>query len=598
MKESFFVPVMNKSHRRQFVILVLIWFLVLVWFWNWWLSPAHFISWWGTLLTSCVLAWVTLLPGYFFFFVWQMKIANPDLQIPQGVYAMVVTKAPGEPWEVVQKTLEAMLDQDFPYAYDVWLATEKIESEAYLWCLEHGVRVSSRDGIEQYHQPTFPNRTKSKEGNLSFFYENCGHEYDFVSQLDADHVPTRPYLREMMRPFSHPNVGYVAAPSICDANLQESWLARARLYVEASMHGALQAGYSFRWAPMPIGSHYAVRIEALGSLRHVRGGKVVSVGTLGPELAEDHTTGLAMQAAHWKGAFAFNAIAHGEGAASFEDSMVQEFQWARSLMNVLLIWTRGYWKTLPMHLKLEYAFAQIWYPLYACCMMLGFLAFPVIALVTGTPWVNVPVIPFLLRSLVLTAACFMVVKFVKNHGWFRPADAPVCSWEAFLFSFVRWPWVLSACVQSMVGVMLKKQFTFQVTAKGEKDAKPLSLRFLVPYIVIVLIEAGAAIFAGGRSKASGYNYFCLLDAVTYFGVIIAVIFLHVKDNHYRLTASIWSYVGRQLAVAVVLTAPVCVLAMYMRFQIVIEVFSAGESASQLGKILTSVVQLFSQGAVK
>ena len=40
---------------------------------------------------------------------------------------MVVTKAPSEPWAVLVPTLEAMLHQDFPYPYDVWLADERPE---------------------------------------------------------------------------------------------------------------------------------------------------------------------------------------------------------------------------------------------------------------------------------------------------------------------------------------------------------------------------------------------------------------------------------------------------------------------------------------
>ena len=58
-------------------------------------------------------------------------------------------------------------------------------------------------------------------------------------------------------------VGYVSAPSICDTNAGESWAARGRLHVEASMHGALQTGYKGGYAPLCIGSHYTVRTRRL-----------------------------------------------------------------------------------------------------------------------------------------------------------------------------------------------------------------------------------------------------------------------------------------------------------------------------------------------
>src|SRR2546423_6367811 len=126
--------------------------------------------------------------------------------------------------------------------------------------------------------------------------------YDVVAQLDADHVPEPSYLREMVRPFTDPMVGYVAAPSICDRNAERSWAARGRLYAEATLHGPMQAGHSGGYAPSCIGSHYAIRTQALQE-----------IGGLGPELAEDFTTTLMMSAHGWQGGFALDARAHRGG---------------------------------------------------------------------------------------------------------------------------------------------------------------------------------------------------------------------------------------------------------------------------------------------
>ena len=140
------------------------------------------------------------------------------------------------------------------------------------------------------HNKTWPRRTKCKEGNLAFFYDHYGYDkYDVVVQMDADHVPEPGYLEEMIKPFSDPEVGYVSAPSICDANADESFWARGRLYLESFLHGALQAGF---YAPLCIGSHYAVRTKALKE-----------IGGLGPELAEDHSTSLIFNSNGWRGVF-------------------------------------------------------------------------------------------------------------------------------------------------------------------------------------------------------------------------------------------------------------------------------------------------------
>jgi hypothetical protein len=127
----------------------------------------------------------------------------------------------------------------------------------------------------------------------------------WVVQLDADHVPETGYLTEMVRPFTDPKIGYVAAPSVCDANAADSWAARGRLYREANLHGPVQVGSNGWLAPVCFGSHYAVphrppRISAV----------------IGPELARIFSTTFLLCAAGWDGAFAIDAEAHGDGPAT------------------------------------------------------------------------------------------------------------------------------------------------------------------------------------------------------------------------------------------------------------------------------------------
>ena len=264
---------------------------------------------------------------------------------------MITTRAPSEPFAIVKHTLESMLAQRYPH--DTWLADEAPTEEIYEWCKVHGVQVSTRHNVVEYHRHCWPKRTKCKEGNLAYFYDHYGYrEYDFVIQLDADHVPEAGYLEAMLRPFVVNDVGYVSAPSICDKNAGTSWSARGRLYSESVMHGPLQCGYTNGFAPLCIGSHYAVRTSALQE-----------IGGLGPELAEDHTTTLMFNCHGWRGVHAMDAIAHGDGPPTFADCLTQEFQWSRSLMIVLLTILPRYWSRLSYRKRFQFLFSELWYPL-------------------------------------------------------------------------------------------------------------------------------------------------------------------------------------------------------------------------------------------
>jgi cellulose synthase (UDP-forming) len=52
----------------------------------------------------------------------------------------------------------------------------------------------------------------------------------------------------------------------------------------------------------------------------------VQIGGVGPELNEDFSTSYMMTAFGFKGVFAIDTIANGDGPANFEDCMRQEYQ--------------------------------------------------------------------------------------------------------------------------------------------------------------------------------------------------------------------------------------------------------------------------------
>ena len=144
------VDVLEPAQRFQFFILFGLWFTTVVGFWIWWCQVPHIVGWMRFALNTAVLSWTLLLPGYFFFFVSRMKMADPRIAIPKHWrVAMVVTKAPSEPFSVVRKTLEGMLAQRHPH--DTWLADEDPTAEVVSWCQAHGVSISSRKGIAEYH---------------------------------------------------------------------------------------------------------------------------------------------------------------------------------------------------------------------------------------------------------------------------------------------------------------------------------------------------------------------------------------------------------------------------------------------------------------
>ena len=510
--------ILTGRRKAAYLAGVSIWLAALAYFWVWWLRPDHVIGSAWFVVISAILAWTTLMPLYFVIIFYKSVRPAGPLRIPGDTrVAMVVTKAPSEPFDVVADTLLCMLAQDYPH--DTWLADEDPSPATLAWCRDHGVQVSTRKGREDYHRLTWPRRTRCKEGNLAFFYNHYGYErYDIVCQLDADHAPSPGYLVEMLRPFADPGVGYVSAPSICDKNAARSWAARGRLYAEANLHGPMQTGHAGGGAPLCIGSHYAVRTSALRE-----------IGGLGPELAEDHSTTMMLNAAGWRGVHAIDAIAHGDGPNTFADLATQEFQWSRSLVTVLLKYTPSYISKLSPRLKFQFLFSQLWYPLYAITMAVSFLL-PIIALCFRTVFVNVAYPSLLVHFYPLSLALIALAYQWRGYGINRPCDAKVLSWEAIVFVFSRWPWMLLGSAMAMRDWLTGGYVDFRVTPKGAGAVGPPPARVVAPYAILSLASALPALMVSDADYASGFYIFAILNAAIYALVFAVIVIQHAREN--------------------------------------------------------------------
>jgi cellulose synthase (UDP-forming) len=526
LRKATFRPLLSRADRVWVAFLSLCWAICLVAFWVWWLEPVHQTSTFGTILNGTVLLYLTGFPIFFVVAVNRLREVSRRVPIPRLRVAFIVTRAPSEPWDVARATLIAMLSQEFPLPYDVWLADESPTSEILRWCFANGVIVSSRQGVEAYHRPSWPRRTKCKEGNLAYFYDHWGYRsYDVVAQLDCDHRPSPTYLAAMVRPFADPAVGYVAAPSVCDANASESWSARGRLYAEATFHGAFQLGHSAGWSPLCIGSHYAVRTAALRD-----------IGGIGPELAEDFATSFLLNTAGWHGAFAIDAEAHGDGPGTFAAMLVQEFQWSKSLTVVLLKLVPRNLRRLDWPHRLRFVYALCFYLLLVTCTVAGLLLAPVAA-VTGKPWMNVNYLAFLVHWWSLSIWLIALAVFLRKRGLLRPQNAPIISWENWLYVLVRWPYIARGLCSAVFRVVRPRAETFKVTPKGVGGLESLPASLLFPYILLSVGCAVSAIVGESADHAVGYVFLCILAAFIYSVVSILVPLLHAREMGIRAGVS-------------------------------------------------------------
>ena len=456
------------------------------------------------------------------------RLTAHELQSPFRI-AMITTKTPGEPESLLQHTLACMLAQDYTGTYDVWLADESPTASMITWCMANGVRTCTRKGATQYHNNTWPRRTKCKEGNLAFFYDTYGYElYDIVYQFDSDHAPTPTYISSSIAGFYDPKIGYMAFPSLMSEN--KSWIGRARSCVESYYYGPYQASFNYDpkdgsyLMPNCVGSHYAVRTAALKS-----------IGGLGPELDEDLSTTMMFMSHGWKGVYAMDTYAVGHGPETFACGMKQEFQWSRS---AILIYTRWRKTVHPTYthftpsLWIRASTTIYWYFSYVMWMV-WVIGSSVAGLYAN--WCTdadqacyFSLINIVLRTLPAAILAFGHVTWCRRKGWLRWKNKddlpPVFSLTEWVYKMVRVVWMTAGVLAGLQELVTTRSSEFAVTKKGSGDVHQLNIAVLTPLILLfgVLCFLFGIQFAWKDPRDMGvtlYVFICCTSVAVLIGFI-------------------------------------------------------------------------------
>ncbi|MFH1777534.1 MAG: UDP-glucose 4-epimerase GalE [Candidatus Omnitrophota bacterium] len=503
------------------------WFIANTLLWVWWFHSSHIVHPATFIITSLALLYdVTIAPAFFIFFLGQIK--RPKYMSPEEGkrVAMVVLCVPTvEAVDILEETVKGMVNVTYPH--DVWVVEDgpvdaDITPSIIALCEKYGVKYWTRKKRPEYHQTTWPFQTKTKSGNFNSWLDDVGYDnYDYVVQLDTDHVPKSNYLDKVLGYFRDSKIAYVAAPSIY-RNLN-NWIARASSETSMVFVGVLQPGW-FGWAKTPIiiGSHAAYRVSALRE-----------IGGFAQSRAEDHLDTLKFASSGYAGVYIPEVIAEGLGPETFSDYGMQEHQWAMSMMQILLTYYKKLQSGLNWKQKIIFIFTETWYLLYSLSLF-TLIILPIIALVTNAPIVSVRFLTFFFFYLPVTllTSIFFIWAFMKK--WTLPHH--FLSWRVILAQTARWTFVIVGILNAFKSTYFKGgTFNYIVTPKGKSYEKgePLPLRSLAAFIILVVIStttvlAYPLITIDTFPHAQGYIFFAMLSATLSFALITIVLITNIK----------------------------------------------------------------------
>lgn len=528
------------NYLRRALIVLPIWLFTSTWMWDWWLNPdrSNFLPLFIP-LSAALLYEFFILPSSLLYFLLKAKRPKRTTVLKDKKVAVITLCVPSqESLNVIENQLKCM--SKIIYPHDDWILDEGSSKHVKRLAKKYGIKYFTRKGISKYNQKEGPFRKKTKAGNVNAWLDHVKRrQYDFFVQLDIDHNPKPRYLHKTLGYFRNNNVAWVQAPSVYKN--RNFWTARGAAEQELVLQGPMQMGfYGHSEIPFIIGSHCTYRCSA-----------IYEIGGFQPTRAEDHLDTVTLASRGYKGVYLPEIIAEGDGPDTLQTYLKQQFAWAYSMFQVLIHYSPKLLKTMSWGKRIQFLFAQTWYPFWSLAYFIMF-ACPVIALFVNKNVAKVAPMTMLIHFGPAFISTFLV--------WWaaRPLMQPkniFLSWRGVLLHVVRWPIVLKAIFSSALNI--KKPY--MITPKRGKFSIRPYFDTYAPFLLIGFIDVYAIIFSRVTYKQSATEaqlIYAFINAS--FMLIICLVDIQILLNrasqHIKIT---WSYWMKSLTTSAALGITMC-----------------------------------------
>ncbi|MEM7371128.1 MAG: glycosyltransferase [Bacteroidota bacterium] len=314
-------------------------------------------------------------------------ISATPIQTKSWTVDIFTTFCPGEPYEMIKRTLEAI--QAIQYPHETYLCDEGNDPFLKQLCADLGV----------HHVYRGKDKTGAKAGNINYALKQVA-KGEIAVILDPDHVPIPELLDRTLPYFEDPKVGYVQSVQAY-RNRNESLIAKGAAEQTYQFYGPLMMSMNTYGTAQAIGANCVFRREALDRI----GGH--SVG-----LAEDMHTAMNLHADGWQSVYIPEVLTRGLVPATLAGYYQQQLKWARGVFDLLFYRYPSLFKDFNWRQKLHY----FTLPLHYLAGLVTFidLLVPILALSLAiVPW-HVDLIELIVRILPLATIALVIRQFSQR----------------------------------------------------------------------------------------------------------------------------------------------------------------------------------------
>ncbi|TAE50405.1 MAG: glycosyltransferase [Bacteroidetes bacterium] len=276
----------------------------------WWFARKEHIGFaplYALLLLALVYKFLRILHEWYHY--WDIRVTPRPASVRSWSVDMLTTFYPGEPYEMIVETLEAMVAVTYPHT--TYLCDEGDDPFLKQKCAELGVVHVTRTV-----------KKDAKAGNINHALQQATGEICVI--LDPDHTPAPDFLDRVLPYFEDTEIGYVQCVQAYK-NRNESFIAK----------GAAQQTYHF-YGPMMMSMNTYGTAQAIGANCTFRRAALDSIGGHAAGLSEDMHTSMRIHAEHWKSVYLPEALTRGLVPSSLSAYYKQQLKWSRGTFDLLL----------------------------------------------------------------------------------------------------------------------------------------------------------------------------------------------------------------------------------------------------------------------
>lgn len=421
--------------------------------------------------------------------IWDSKItalSDRSYMPPVDIFITVC----GEPLEIVRETAVAAIAMDYP-DFKVYLLNDGYVANKDNW--EEIDKLAEELGITSITRRTAGG---AKAGNINNGLKETSSPYFVV--FDADHVPYKTFLKEVMGYFVDPKMGFVQTPQFYK-NQKTNKVTQTAWDQQTLFFGPIMSGKNRLNSAFMCGTNMAVSREAV----------LEAGGMCEFNIAEDFLTSLFVHAKGWNSVYIPKVLSEGLAPEDFLSYYKQQFRWTRGSLEVIFKYNPLFMRGLSWSQRLQYLISASYY-LSGIVIFIDMML-PLIFLFTGITAIH--------TTTMTLAFVFLPYIFINLYILQKSSN--------FTYSYSAISFSLSAFflqMRAILAVIFNQKTSFSVTPKSQQQGNFAYL--VIPHLVYILaavIGLTVGLFREGFSAS-------LIANLSWVVVNIAVFIPFVKES--------------------------------------------------------------------